>query len=209
MLRTLRCICLASPRQRDYLRAWQLRFQCGLKHRFREQIVSPPPPNETGIVMSDPTALGVFGLVIVTFMAASQKTGWTSSSEYLIPWALFLGSIAQIWASTIDFKKNNYFGAIVLGAYGQCHFHLSQVAALVESEEPIFEVGMPTIGPVQLAIAAYVADLIEDGSTLQIGYGGIPDTVVTQLSRKKISAFIPKCSIVQEKQAVRWAAGVL
>jgi hypothetical protein len=31
---------------------------------------------------------------------------------------LFLGSIAQIWASSIDFKKNNYFGAIVLGAYG-------------------------------------------------------------------------------------------
>ena len=30
----------------------------------------------------------------------------------------FLGSLAQIWASTIDFKKNNYFGAIVLGAYG-------------------------------------------------------------------------------------------
>jgi succinate-acetate transporter protein len=29
-----------------------------------------------------------------------------------------LGAIAQIWASTIDFKKNNYFGSIVLGAYG-------------------------------------------------------------------------------------------
>jgi uncharacterized protein len=32
--------------------------------------------------------------------------------------ALFLGSIAQVWASFGDFKKNNYFGAIVLGAYG-------------------------------------------------------------------------------------------
>ena len=29
-----------------------------------------------------------------------------------------MGSGAQIWASTVDFKKNNYFGAIVLGAYG-------------------------------------------------------------------------------------------
>ncbi len=73
---------------------------------------------ETKIIMSDPTALGVFGLSMVTFVAASQKMGWTSGSVYLIPWALFLGSIAQIWASTIDFKKNNYFGAIVLGAYG-------------------------------------------------------------------------------------------
>jgi succinate-acetate transporter protein len=76
------------------------------------------PVTETKIIMSDPTALGVFGLSMVTFVAASQKMGWTSGSVYIIPWALFLGSIAQIWASSIDFKKNNYFGAIVLGAYG-------------------------------------------------------------------------------------------
>src|SRR5678815_1797825 len=77
-----------------------------------------PPITETKIIMSDPTSLGVFGLSMVTFVAASQKMGWTSGSAYLIPWALFLGSIAQVWASSIDFKKNNYFGAIVLGAYG-------------------------------------------------------------------------------------------
>ena len=76
------------------------------------------PITETKIIMSDPTALGVFGLSMVTFVAASQKMGWTAGATYLIPWALFLGSIAQIWASSIDFKKNNYFGAIVLGAYG-------------------------------------------------------------------------------------------
>lgn len=73
---------------------------------------------ETKIVLSDPTALGVFGLAMVTFVASSQKMGWTTGVTYLIPWALFLGSIAQIWASTIDFRKNNYFGAIVLGVYG-------------------------------------------------------------------------------------------
>lgn len=79
---------------------------------------APPAATETKIVMSDPTALGVFGLAMVTFVAASAKMGWTNGTVYLIPWALFLGSIAQVWASSIDFKKNNYFGAIVLGAYG-------------------------------------------------------------------------------------------
>ena len=77
-----------------------------------------PAVHETKIIMSDPTALGVFGLSMVTFVAASQKMGWTTGSTYLIPWALLLGSVAQIWASSIDFKKNNYFGSIVLGAYG-------------------------------------------------------------------------------------------
>jgi hypothetical protein len=73
---------------------------------------------ETKIVMADPTALGVFGLAMVTLVAASQKLGLTNGSTFIIPWAMFLGSAAQIWASTVDFKKNNYFGATVLGAYG-------------------------------------------------------------------------------------------
>ena len=73
---------------------------------------------ETRLMLADPTALGVFGLSLITFVAASQKMGWTSGSAYLIPWALFLGSAGQIWAATVDFKKNNYFGAIVLGAFG-------------------------------------------------------------------------------------------
>ena len=70
-------------------------------------------------------------------------------------------------------------------AFGNCRVHISQVAAVVESETPIIEVGLPKIGPVQEAIGKYVADMIDDGSTLQIGFGGIPDAVVMQLVRKR------------------------
>ncbi len=70
-------------------------------------------------------------------------------------------------------------------ANGDCHVHISQVAGVVESDEPLFEVGLPQIGPVQEAIGKYVADLIDDGATLQIGYGGIPDAVVMQLQHKR------------------------
>lgn len=68
---------------------------------------------------------------------------------------------------------------------GNCHVHISQVAAIVESNEAVGEVGLPKIGPVQEAIGKYVADMIPDGATLQIGYGGIPDAVVMQLTEKR------------------------
>ncbi len=70
-------------------------------------------------------------------------------------------------------------------ANGNCHIHISQITALIENDDPIIEVGLPKIGPVQEAIGKYVADMIDDGSTLQIGYGGIPDAVVMQLTEKR------------------------
>ena len=73
---------------------------------------------EMKIINSDPTPLGVFGLAMITLVAASAKLGWTDGTTYAMTWALFLGSIGQIWAAKIDFKRNNFYGAIVLGSFG-------------------------------------------------------------------------------------------
>jgi acyl-CoA hydrolase len=70
-------------------------------------------------------------------------------------------------------------------SHGDCRVHISQVSALVESEDDLPVVGLPTIGAVQEAIGKHVADMIPDGATLQIGYGGIPDAVVMQLTHKR------------------------
>ena len=89
-----------------------------------------------------------------------------------------MAAIAKARAVVLEVNPNVPF------AFGNCHVHISQVAALVESDQPVMEVGLPKIGPVQEAIGKYVADMIDDGSTLQIGYGGIPDAVVMQLTHK-------------------------
>jgi acyl-CoA hydrolase len=89
-----------------------------------------------------------------------------------------MAAIAKARAVVLEVNPNVPF------AFGNCHVHISQVAALVESDQPVLEVGLPRIGPVQEAIGKYVADMIDDGSTLQIGYGGIPDAVVMQLTSK-------------------------
>ncbi|NDP38272.1 MAG: acetyl-CoA hydrolase/transferase family protein [Rhodoferax sp.] len=89
-----------------------------------------------------------------------------------------MAAVAKARAVVLEVNPNVPF------AYGNCHVHISQVAALVESIDPVMEVSLPKIGPVQVAIGKYVADMIDDGSTLQIGYGGIPDAVVMQLTHK-------------------------
>ena len=89
-----------------------------------------------------------------------------------------MAAVARARAVVLEVNPNVPF------AHGNCRVHISQVAALIESSDPVMEVGLPKIGPVQEAIGKYVADMIDDGSTLQIGYGGIPDAVVMQLTHK-------------------------
>jgi succinate-acetate transporter protein len=73
-------------------------------------------------VMSNPAALGLFGLAMVTLVASSQKLGWTGgdakSVALIIPWAIFLGAVAQLIAGVIEFKLNNIFGATAFCGYG-------------------------------------------------------------------------------------------
>jgi len=69
-----------------------------------------------------------------------------------------MAAVAKARAIVLEVNPNVPF------AYGNNHVHISQVAALVESNEPVLEVGLPQIGPVQEAIGKYVADLIDDGS---------------------------------------------
>lgn len=73
--------------------------------------------NERKIITADPSALGLFGLAMVTLVASSSKLGWTSGTALIIPWAIFLGAFAQLFACINDAKKNNIFGATAFGGY--------------------------------------------------------------------------------------------
>lgn len=70
------------------------------------------------ITTADPSALGLLGLALVTFVAASQKLGITEGVSFVIPWAIFMGGFAQLFAAIGDSKRNNVFGTTAFGAYG-------------------------------------------------------------------------------------------
>jgi len=73
--------------------------------------------HDVKISVADPSAIGLFGLAMVTLVASSQKLGLTSGTAYVIPWAIFLGGFAQLFACINDAKHNNVFGTTAFGGY--------------------------------------------------------------------------------------------
>ncbi|MFT5723233.1 MAG: 4-hydroxybutyrate CoA-transferase [Bacteroidia bacterium] len=69
--------------------------------------------------------------------------------------------------------------------HGDGLIHISEINIQVEMDEILPEVvyGNPT--QEHQAIGKYIADLVEDGSTLQMGIGAIPNAVLTQLGGHK------------------------
>lgn len=69
--------------------------------------------------------------------------------------------------------------------FGDTFVHVSKIDKFVETSHPLFELGLPKIGEVELAIGKHCAELVDDGSTLQLGIGAIPDAVLQSLKDKK------------------------
>lgn len=69
--------------------------------------------------------------------------------------------------------------------YGDTFIKVEEITKFVESKRALYESPAVPIRDVEEAIGKYCAELIEDGSTLQLGIGGIPNAVLAQLKGKK------------------------
>ncbi len=68
---------------------------------------------------------------------------------------------------------------------GDSFVHIDKFDAIVEFEEPILEVFPPEADETAEQIAKQISRLVEDGSTLQMGIGVIPNAVLRYLMDKK------------------------
>ncbi|MEM2961405.1 MAG: GNAT family N-acetyltransferase [Candidatus Bathyarchaeia archaeon] len=68
---------------------------------------------------------------------------------------------------------------------GDSFIHVRDIDVVVEHEEPILEAPRPPQDEVSRRIGEYVSRLVEDGSTLQVGIGSIPDAVLDFLKDKR------------------------
>jgi acyl-CoA hydrolase len=63
--------------------------------------------------------------------------------------------------------------------------HMRHFDTFVEHDSDIIEVPVPQPTQTEDKIADYVASLVEDGATMQMGIGGIPNAVLTKLENHK------------------------
>ncbi len=69
--------------------------------------------------------------------------------------------------------------------FGDNQIHVSQVHAIVETKRPVPALPNVPFTEKDVKIGKYIADLIEDGSTIQLGIGGIPNAAAAALKSKK------------------------
>ncbi|MBF8288621.1 MAG: 4-hydroxybutyrate CoA-transferase [Candidatus Rokubacteria bacterium] len=68
---------------------------------------------------------------------------------------------------------------------GNAFLHRSQIECWAEAEHPLAEYPPTAVGDVERRIAEQVADLVPDGSTVQVGVGSIPQAVMEALAGKR------------------------
>jgi 4-hydroxybutyrate CoA-transferase len=69
--------------------------------------------------------------------------------------------------------------------HGDSFVHVSRLDYAVQWDGPLYEAGQQPITEAQREIGRYVGNLIEDGATLQLGIGAIPDAVLQTLTDRR------------------------
>ncbi|MBF0566590.1 MAG: GNAT family N-acetyltransferase [Nitrospirae bacterium] len=69
--------------------------------------------------------------------------------------------------------------------HGDAFIHIKDVNFAVSADEPLLEYGNDADGEIIQSIGRYVSRLIQDGDTMQAGYGSIPNAVIKNLADKK------------------------
>ena len=70
-------------------------------------------------------------------------------------------------------------------AFGDAMIHTNEIDLFVEDDSPLITAEPGPISEIDRKIGSYVAELVEDGATLQMGIGAIPNAVLSMLGNHK------------------------
>jgi acyl-CoA hydrolase/GNAT superfamily N-acetyltransferase len=69
--------------------------------------------------------------------------------------------------------------------HGDGFLHVSDIDFLVPHDEPLLEHRTTVPDEIARRIGRHVASIVEDGDTIQVGYGSVPNAILSALGRKK------------------------
>jgi RimJ/RimL family protein N-acetyltransferase/acyl CoA:acetate/3-ketoacid CoA transferase beta subunit len=68
--------------------------------------------------------------------------------------------------------------------HGDTFFHIKEIDFIISQDEPLIEFEARAPDDISQRIGKYVAEIIRDGDTIQVGYGSIPNAVLAHLKGK-------------------------
>ncbi|MEO0249646.1 MAG: acetyl-CoA hydrolase/transferase C-terminal domain-containing protein [candidate division WOR-3 bacterium] len=125
---------------------------------------------------------GLFASNLLPLDAALIQTSPPDEHGFMSLGVECLATMAAVRSASVVLAQVNDWMPRTLG---DCFVHISKVTRLVEVSVPLPELEKRGFTDVEKRIGEYVADLVEDGSTLQLGIGGIPDAVLASLGGKR------------------------
>lgn len=69
--------------------------------------------------------------------------------------------------------------------HGDTFVHIDDMDFIIPHDEPLLEYKTEVPDDIAQRIGKYVARIVEDGDTIQVGYGSIPNAILSNLSNKK------------------------
>lgn len=98
-----------------------------------------------------------------------------------------LGTSVDITRAAVDCAKFviAQINANMPRTIGDALVHIDDIDAAVNVDELLHELEIPELSDVDMAIGRFVAELVEDGATLQMGIGSIPNAVLAALGGHK------------------------
>ena len=146
-------------------------FELGQQDNRR--VVSYMPGNFSAM----PRVLSEIGIdAFVMMVAPMDKGGFFScgtNADYTIPTARI--------AKNLILEVNPRMPRV----FGDSSVHVSEVAAIVENESPLFSMPSRPLTPLDLLISKHIVEMIPDRATLQVGIGGVPSAVCAALHGHK------------------------
>lgn len=112
----------------------------------------------------------------VLMAAPMDKHGYFSTSTVSVSTRNFIKWVDQV---IIEVNEN------LPRTFGDSYIHISEVDHVFQGLNKVIYLPSKECSEEELSIGNYIADLIEDGSTLQLGIGGIPNAVAKALENKK------------------------